>query len=250
MTTPHSLQAVLQESLERYRRQSSLTPRQWQVCHHLLDCRTAAMGGLQLACDNCDNREPHYFSCRDRHCPGCQCKVTQVWSEKQRHNLLPVDYHHLVFTLPHDLNGWARLHPKEIYTLLFAAVWHTLSAFGKNRLHGRLGMTAVLHTWGQNLCQHLHLHCLIPGGALTDSGEWKRNNAPYLFPVKALSRHFRGNFVSRLRDKIDAGELTKIEDKPEVKTLMDNLMQKEWVVYSKACIGHAETVVNYLARYP
>jgi hypothetical protein len=207
------------------------------------------MGGLQLACDHCQHQQQLYFSCRDRHCPSCQGKATEQWTEKQRQQLLPLDYYHLVFTLPHSLNGWVQLHPRDCYALLFESAWHSLSTFGKKRLQGRIGMTAVLHTWGQNLSRHVHLHCLIPGGALSEKGHWQTNKAPFLFPVKALSRHFRGRFVSRLRQRIDEGGLSRLGNKQQIKTILDGLMQQPWVVYAKACIGHTESVVGYLARY-
>ncbi len=178
------LQTVMRHGLDRYRRSHRLSPRQWQVCRHILDCRTEALGGLRLDCDHCDQTVPHYHACRDRHCPRCQRRASQTWCEKQQAAVLPVTYHHLVFTLPHVLNPWVQLHPEAIYALLFETVWTTLSAFGADpkRLGGQLGMTAVLHTWGQTLSQHVHLHCLIPGGAFSDQGHWRAAKSSYLFP--------------------------------------------------------------------
>ncbi len=165
--------------------------------------------------------------------------------------MLPVTYHHLVVTLPHDLNPWVHLHPEVIYALLFETVWATLSAFGADskRLGGQLGMTAVLHTWGQTLSQHVHLHCLIPGGAFSAQGQWHPAKSTYLFPVRALSRHLRGGFVSRLRQQIQDGKLPRLKDPAQIGALLDTLMAADWVVYSKPCLTHTETVVDYLARY-
>ncbi|HSH47422.1 MAG TPA: transposase zinc-binding domain-containing protein, partial [Halomonas sp.] len=148
----------------------------------------------RLQCSDCDHTQPHYFGCRDRHCPQCQGRAMHQWAERQQANILPVRYYHVVFTLPHTLNGWVQLHPEVIYRLLFQSAWQTLHTFGRDprRLGGEMGMSAVLHTWGQNLSKHVHLHCLVPGGALGDDGVWHEARSHYLFPVRALSRHFRG----------------------------------------------------------
>ena len=162
-----SLQAVIAACLSGYAEHHPLGPHQWQVCHHLLDCRTAALGGFALECDQCGDCPFLYHACRDRHCPRCQRRASEDWVERQRAAVLPVTYHHLVFTLPDTLNGWVEVHPEVIYSLLFETVWATLSAFGADpkRLDGQLGMTAMRHTWGQTLVRHVHLHCLVPGGA-------------------------------------------------------------------------------------
>ncbi len=136
MTEPLSMQKLLQQNLESYAQHHPLSRRQRQVCHHILDCRTEALGGMQLQCNHCGDPQVLYYACRDRHCPRCQKKATEAWSIKQQANLLPVTYHHLVFTLPHQLNPWIALHPKVIYGLLFEAVWATLKAFGLKRLKG------------------------------------------------------------------------------------------------------------------
>ena len=156
-----------------------------------------------------------------------------------------------MFTLPHTLNRWVQLHPQVIYSLLFRCVWATLKVFAADprRLGGELGMTAVLHTWGQALTQHVHLHCLIPGGVLTPAGQWTPAKGHYLFPVRALSRVFQGKMVSALRRAYDDGCLPLITRPGDVDTTLDTLMQTRWVVYSKACVTHTDTVVTYLSRY-
>jgi hypothetical protein len=165
--------------------------------------------------------------------------------------VLPVTYYHLVFTLPHTLNPWVQLHPQIIYGLLFQSAWATLKAFAADpkRLGGELGMTAVLHTWGQNLSQHVHLHCLVPGGVLNPAGQWQPARGNYLFPVRALSRVFRGKMVSALRAAHQQGELHRITRPGDIDATLETLMQTEWVVYSKACVSRTDTVVAYLARY-
>lgn len=250
MNRSASLQAVMRQCLAGYRRTQPLSARQRQVCHHVLTCRTAALGGFALECDQCHDPVRVYHACRDRHCPRCQRRASAAWCERERAAVLPVTYHHLVFTLPHALNGWVALHPRALYGLLFETVWATLSAFGADpkRLGGQLGMTAVLHTWGQVLTRHVHLHCLLPGGAFSADGRWRSAKSTYLFPVRALSRHFRGGFVSRLRRAVECGRLEQL-DPVRVDAVLDELMRVEWVVYSKPCLGHTETVVDYLGRY-
>ena len=251
MTDSVTLQAIMRRYLGDYRETHCLDARRQAVCRHICECRTAALGGLQLQCDHCGDAPVHYFACRDRHCPQCQHQASRHWSEQQQQHLLPVTYFHLVFTLPEAINGWAQRHPRVIYRLLFACVWETLKAFAAEpkRLGGELGMTAVLHTWGQNLSQHLHIHCLVPGGALTEQGDWQPARSHYLFPVRALSRRFRGLMVSRLREAVRAGEMPRLTQPNEPARTLDRLMQSEWVVYSKPALAKATTVLDYLARY-
>jgi len=251
MTKSTDMQAVMSEFLEDYQRTHRMNLRQLQVCSHIGVCRTKALGGLQMHCDQCGYHLPHYYSCRDRHCPKCQQHASELWCETQLNAVLPVTYYHVVFTLPHRLNPWMQLHPEVIYRLLFQVVWGTLKAFGQDpkRLGGDIGMTAVLHTWGQTLTQHVHLHCLIPGGAWTHEGDWHPAKSHYLFPVRALSRHFRGRMVSALRKAVQQGGLSRITRDGNVDSVLNQLMETDWVVYSKVCLNRTQTVVNYLAQY-
>lgn len=251
MSEPLSMQTVLTHHLQHYQHHHRLSPAQGKVCHRMGLCRTQALGGQWLHCDHCGFEQQRYHSCRNRHCPKCQTKASQQWCEKQRQQVLPVNYFHVVFTLPHALNPWVQCHPEVIYRCLFQSVWHTVKTFGRDpkRLNGNMGMTAVLHTWGQNLSQHVHLHCLIPGGALSqDQTQWHPARSNYLFPVKALSRAFRGTMVSALRRAYQNGELHRL-DGDAVAQRLDALMQPDWVVYSKAYLKKADTIVRYLGRY-
>ncbi len=197
------LQTVMDEFLPGYAKTHRLSVRELEICTGIRTCRTEALGGVELHCDHCDYAQLWYHACRDRHCPKCQFRATEAWCEAQCQAVLPVTYYHLVFTLPHELNGWVELHPREIYARLFKAVWATLKAFGADpkRLGGQLGLTAVLHTWGQQLWRHVHLHCLIPGGALDAAGQWQAVRSNYLFPDRALARHFRGRARARSGNK-------------------------------------------------
>lgn len=239
------------QSILTHQNLGQLNPRARQVVAHITRCRTAALGGISWGCDRCEHRETHFHSCRDRHCPKCQRQQSFAWRERQRADVLPVTYHHVVFTLPSKLNGLVGLHPEVIYRVLFSSVWKTLAAFGADpkRLNGQIGMSAVLHTWGEALTRHVHVHCLVPGGALEANGKWHAARSHYLFPVRALSRRFRGAMVGALRQAATAGQLHRVTQSAEIDTLLDQLMEPEWVVYSKACPGRAEQVVDYLARY-
>lgn len=239
MNAPLHVADVLHHFLPEYRQQHALSYQQDKVCRHIANCRTGQLGMQQWQCGACPFEKMVYCSCRDRHCPRCQGRQTQQWVEQQQVNVLPCKYFHLVFTLPHELNVISQYAPEKLYTSLFQAVWATLSKFamsGKN-LKGQLGMTAVLHTWGQTLTQHIHLHCLIPGGALDKQAHWRGAKKGYLFPVKALSGVFRAKMLAALR----ACELII----PQAQVLMD----KPWCVYSKPCLCRPQTVIRYLGRY-
>jgi hypothetical protein len=207
-------------------------------------CRTQALGGHLERCDACGFERPAYNSCRNRHCPKCQSLAKAQWLEKQTSELLPVGYFHLVFTLPHQLNRLILANKKILLSLLFKAVSDTLLEFGRSRLGGTLGIIAVLHTWDQTLKDHFHLHCLVPAGALSlDQSRWMAARNNFLFPVKTLSRVFRGKFLASLKQSMDRGKiaLTDHEAKP--------LRQKSWIVYAKKPFGSPHTVLDYLGRY-
>jgi hypothetical protein len=241
-------QRVLISGLKQGR--GALNPQQLKVFQHLCDCRQLEAGSETYACETCGYEETIARSCRDRHCPGCQYRATLRWCEARRADVIPVNYFHLVFTLPSQLNSWVSCYGSVIYRLLFESVWSTLSTFGRapKRLDGQLGMLAVLHTWGQTLVRHVHLHCLIPGGALTNEGRWNAARSNYLFPVKALSRQYRGRMVSGLREASNQGLLSRIPD-DEIDTTLNSLMQTEWVVYSKAVSYGHDRLIDYLGRY-
>ena len=206
-------------------------------------CRTAEMGGHIDACTSCGSMRISYNSCRNRHCPKCQGKEREKWIEKREEDLLPVPYFHVVFTLPDTLNQLAMHNPKAVYDSLFAASWQTVETFGKDPKHlgAQTGMICILHTWGQQITLHPHLHCIVPGGGLTKAGNWKtaRNKGKFLFPVKAMSKVFRAKYVDALKSRI--ADLDK--------NLVNALFKKEWVVYAKRPFAHPSHVVEYLGRY-
>ena len=213
----------------------------WQVrtLRAIKDCRTVALGGHVDGCNSCGHIHISYNSCRNRHCPKCQGHKRVQWIEARETELLPVPYFHAVFTLPDDLNGFALHQPKIIYDALFRAAWETIEAFtGK---HNKAGMISILHTWGQNLSLHPHIHCIIPGGFVNQDGKWtpSKSDGKFLFPVKAMSRVYRAKYVALLR----ASELV-IEQ-----FTYDALFKKEWVVFAKRPFGSPKSVVEYLGRY-
>ena len=252
MTASVSTAQVLERFLPEYRAAHQLSPQQAKVLTNIDCCRTPVLGGQTLVCGQCGYSQERFHSCRNRHCPQCQKQASADWLELRREDILPVPYYHLVFTLPHALNGWVQLHPEVIYALLFKAVSTTLKQFGRDprRLNGEVGMTLVLHTWGQNLSQHVHLHCLIPGGALSDGGEgWHAARSNYLFPVKALSRCYRGHMVRLLRQAWNRQLLSRIDEPKQVDNLLEVAMSKPWVVFAKPTSEHTEEVLIYLSRY-
>ena len=243
------LQSVVKRFVPAYRERHGLSAREGQVCAHIRDCRTGALGVVEQRCTGCEFVRRHNASCRDRHCPKCQGRASAQWAEREAGQLLPVVYYHVVFTVPDSLNEWVASAPQAVYGQLFESAWSTLAEFAQARLGGRLGMTAVLHTWGERLTRHVHLHCLVPGGALDEGGEWHAVKGHYLFPVRALSRRFRGSMVAGLRKRSGAGAFSGLSTGAEVDARLDALMATEWVVYAKPCLGHTEAVLGYLARY-
>ena len=229
---------------ESYRKTHFLPASQRKVMRAVEVCRTQELGGHLKQCDTCGFEHPTYNSCRNRHCPKCQSLAKAKWLKKQSSELLPVGYFHLVFTLPHVLNGLILAHNKIFFSLLFKAVSETLLEFGRTRLKGTLGLIAVLHTWDQTLKDHFHLHCLVPAGALSlDQRRWIGARPNFLFPVKALSRVFRGKFLDLLKQACNQGKI------PPASQELKELRKKNWVVYAKKPFGSPKTVLDYLGRY-
>jgi len=229
---------------ESYRRTHRLPASHKKVMRAVEVCRTQELGGHLKQCDTCGFEHPAYNSCRNRHCPKCQSLAKARWLQKQTAELLPVGYFHLVFTLPHRLNGLILAHKKILLSLLFKAVSETLLEFGRRRFGGTVGILTVLHTWDQTLKDHFHLHCLVPAGALSlDQSCWIKARRNFLFPVKALSMVFRGKFLDLLKQ---AGAKGSIEITSE---RLKALRNKSWIVYAKKPFGSSQTVLDYLGRY-
>jgi ribosomal protein L37AE/L43A len=242
--------------LQRYG--ANLTPEQRRALDDLTACRTAALGGHVLECPECGHQEVSYNSCGNRHCPKCQATAAARWLETQAADLLDTPYFHVVFTLPGALGPVAQHNPRVMYGLLMRAAAKTLLEVAANPEHlgAEVGVLAVLHTWGQNLTLHPHVHCIVTGGGLApDASRWVAGRDDFFLPVRILSRVFRGKFLSGLRAAFRRGKLRfhgRLEAlaRPErFDRLLDQTVRTEWVVYAKPPTKGPATVLKYLARY-
>lgn len=201
------------------------------------------MGWHKDKCDQCGHIRISYNSCRNRHCPKCQNTHREAWIENRKKDLLPVPYFHVVFTVPDKLNSLFLYDPLGMYNLLFRSVWETMVQFSWTNLHCQTGMISILHTWGQNLSLHPHVHCIVPGGGIDIKGKWKqvrisKTGKSFLFRVENLSAVFRGKFTH---------ELQKLH--PQEKSFIRDLKENNWVVFAKEPFGGPQQVVEYLGRY-
>ncbi len=235
-----------------------LSPEQRRALRDIAACRTAALGGHVERCDHCDHQQVAYNSCRNRHCPKCQAAAAAEWMEARQAELLPVEYQHVVFTLPAALGPIALQNQREVYGLLFRAAAETLQQIAADPKHlgAEIGFLAVLHTWGQNLQHHPHVHCVVPGGGLSpDGSHWVPCRPGFFLPVRVLSRVFRGKLLALIRAAFDQGKLSfhgklaTLADPVEFQRRLAASAQTEWVVYSKPPFGGPEQVLKYLARY-
>jgi hypothetical protein len=231
---------------------------QRRVLNALRACRTARLGGHVEQCDRCAHRTIAYNSCRNRHCPKCQARARAEWFEARRQDLLSVAYFHVVFTVPGELAPLALQNKKVLYAILFRAASDTLLQIAADAKHlgAKIGFLAILHTWGQTLMHHPHLHCVVPGGGLSPDGtRWISSRRSYFLPVTVLSRVFRGKFLDYLAKAHQDGKLsctntlTPFADPSAFHRLVADVRRKPWVVYAKAPMAGPEHVLKYLARY-
>jgi hypothetical protein len=239
-----------------YRRRRKLPVQQHRVMRAIESCRTAALGGHVDRCNHCNHERISYNSCRNRHCPKCQNGKRAEWVERRRAELLPIEYFHVVFTIPEQLNGVALQNKATIYKLLFDMSAKTLQTIAADPKHlgARIGFFSILHTWGQNLLFHPHIHVVATGGGLSlDGTAWISCPAGFFLPVRVLSRLFRRLFLQALRAVFGAGQLQfHASLKPQGEhfpQLLDQLAQIEWVVYAKPPFGGPAQVLDYLGRY-
>ncbi len=243
---------------DAYRVQHPVTPEQAQVMRRLAACRTAALGGHVDACAGCGFTRISYNSCRDRHCPKCQAGKRAAWLETRLERLLPIGYFHVVFTLPAVLQPLILHNQRRLYDLLFQAASATLMTLSADphRLGAQIGVTAILHTWGQQLRFHPHLHCVVTGGGLALDGQrWIAGRRQYFLPVKVLGKLFRGKFLAALKTMYQVGQLTltgsvaHLNDPHAFQQLLDALYGCQWIVYAKRPFGGSAQVFRYLGRY-
>ncbi|MBI3263472.1 MAG: transposase, partial [Acidobacteria bacterium] len=231
---------------------------QERVLQAIAQCRTAALGGHVEVCESCGTEQISYNSCHTRHCPKCQGAARAKWLAAEEALLLPVPYFHVVFTLPHLLNPLVRVNPRRLYTLVFQTVARTLRQLARdpNHLGAELGITAVLHTWGQTLTEHSHLHCLVTGGGLSvDGRQWRPSHPRFLFAVEALSQVFRGKSLAGLRRLRAQHQLHFVGESAEWaaeeawQAFLHQVQDRPWVVYARPPFGGPEQVLKDLSRY-
>jgi hypothetical protein len=241
-----------------YREAHELPLRHLRAMRAIEICRTAELGGHLDQCDHCGTVRISYNSCRNRHCPKCQCLEKERWLQAREKDLLPTPYFHVVFTLPEGLRPLALRNQKVVYSLLFKAVSETLSELARDSKHlgAEIGFMAILHTWSQTLIDHPHLHCLVTGGGLSlDGKRWLRSRKDFFVPVSVLSCLFRGKFLDGLKKLYEAeelkfpGQIEELKNPPAFKRFLTNLYHHAWVVYCRPPLKHPEKVVDYLGRY-
>jgi len=231
-------------------------PHEWKVLRALLACRTGALGGTAYRCKHCHKRHVVAFGCGNRHCPDCQGRLAHQWLRKQQSRLLEACYFHWVFTLPHALNPLIRQNRRVLYDLLLEAASQTLLEFGQQRFKAQIGVTMLLHTWGQQLNEHYHAHAIVTGGGLTPDGTWTGAESPfYLFPIRAMSLVFRGKFCDGLQKLRQAGRLeyhgeqAPLAQERNFQEQVRTATAQRWVVYAKRPFAGPESVLRYLSNY-
>lgn len=237
---------------------ATLSRGQRRVMSAIEQCRTAALGGHVEQCDACGHQRIAYNSCRNRHCPKCQSLARDQWLQNRQAELLPVEYFHVVFTVPQEVAAIAYQNKDVVYNILFQATAQTLRTIGADPKHlgAEIGFIAILHTWGQNLLHHPHLHCVVPGGGFSVDGQrWVSCRSGFFVPVRVLSRLFRRLFLELLLQAFDGGglrffnSLEALQDRLAFAKYLAPTTKTEWVVYAKAPFGGPKQVLEYLGRY-
>ncbi|MDE3250768.1 MAG: IS91 family transposase [Bacteroidota bacterium] len=246
MRTGFEIASVIKRYGAAFRMQHSPNNFQLTVLNALQQCRTAELGGHKDKCDNCGTEHYSYNSCGNRHCPKCQLARQMLWAEDRMRDSLNVKHFHIVFTVPDELNPVCLADSLFFYESLFSCVKETLCAFGYSHYGVETGAICVLHTWGQNLSLHPHIHCIVPAMGITPRGEIKPigNEGKYLYPVRQLSVAFRGKLLERLKRN-----LKKKNRLPEFQPIINLCYAKPWVIHSQPSLGNARQVVNYLGQY-
>jgi len=240
-----------------YRESHRLPRHELRVMRAIEVCRTAVLGGHKDQCDHCGHVEISYNSCRNRHCPKCQTLRKEKWIEARRQDLLPIEYFHVVFTIPSELNPLVSMNRKVLYDLLFRSVSETIAKLASNPKHlgATVGVIGILHTWGQNLMDHPHLHCIVTGGGLSYNGTWKPCRRGFFLPVRVMSALFKSKFLDLLKDSFKKDELTfpdrirHLKQSKDFEIFRNQLYHKKWVVYCKPPFDGPKGVLQYLGRY-
>lgn len=244
---------IIREYGKTYRSKYFVTPQELKVMNAIENCRTSRLGGHVEICNECGQMRIAYNSCRNRHCPKCQRVAKEKWLQKRFEDLLPTQYYHVVFTLPSELNQLALENKWTIYNLLFKASAETLTELAQDEKYigAQIGFISILHTWGQNLMDHPHIHCVVTGGGLSiDQEHWIEGKKDFFIPVQVLSRKYRGKFLHHLKRLFYQRKLSLDEvGKRKFLAKLDSLYKKEWVVYCKKPFDSPRRVMAYLGRY-
>lgn len=252
------VQDIFREYSATYRKNNYVSIEQSKAIYSIENCRTESLGGHIDVCDCCGHTNISYNSCRNRHCPKCQGLAKEKWIYERQQDILPVKYFHVVFTIPEELYFLCYQNQREIYSLLFHASSETLLELSKDRRYigAQIGFISILHTWGQNLMFHPHIHCIVTGGGLDDDrNQWRNSKNNFFIPVKVMSKKFRGKFLCYLKEKYYNGDLklegknTELNEDYIFSQLVDKLFKKNWVVYCKKPFNDENCVINYLGRY-
>lgn len=250
---------IFERFSNQYLKENSATITQHKVIECIISCKTAKLGFNTEACTDCGYVKTHYNSCGNRHCPNCQTINKDKWILSKNNDLLPVKYHHTVFTVPAELRTLFKFNKRLLYNLLFKCAWETIDSFSKdprNRIEAKMSMIALLHTWKQNLDYHPHIHCIIPSGGITENDKWKSSptSGDYLFNVEALGLTFKGKFLYYLKqykkeDKLIFWDLKNQKTFEYFYNLKEKLYSKQWIVNSRKSFKNEQSVFEYLGRY-
>ncbi|WP_075591256.1 IS91 family transposase [Labilibacter marinus] len=246
MVSKFELADVIKRFGKQLIQQQKLSPQQTKALFNITRCRTAALGGHQEVCDCCGVVDYSYNSCGDRHCPKCLAAKQALWVEKLIASTLPIKHYHIIFTVPHCLNSICLWNKRMYYNILFDAVWQTLRSFGYTHYGVESGAIAVLHSWGQNLCLHPHIHCIVPAAGYAINGTWKNIGTEqlYLYPVNQLSDTFKGKFLDKLKRTLRKNSALHMFNQA-----IQQAYQKSWVVFCEASLADADHVIKYLGQY-
>ena len=260
MRTSHGIEVadIFRQHGPTYRKSHRMSRNHLRVMRAIEVCRTAVLGGHKDKCDNCGHLEISYNSCRNRHCPKCQTLRKEKWIEARSEDLLPIQYFHVVFTIPSELNPLVSMNRKVLYNLLFRSVSETILELSNDPKHlgAKIGVIGILHTWGQNLMDHPHVHCIVTGGGLSpDEDRWVSCRKGFFIPVRVMSALFRGKFLDLLKSSFEAGDLvfsggiSHLKEPGNFEPFRRHLYHKKWVVYCKPPFDGAKGVLQYLGRY-
>lgn len=259
MKTTVTLASIFRSAFPEYLQTYGRQPYEhYRVANAIMNCRTPRLGARAYECSECHHEQVHYHSCRNRHCPHCQGYRNLQWTQRRVEEMLPVGYFHAVFTLPPALNEFFLRNKRELYTILFRCVSETLLHLARDpkRLGANIGFIAIAHTWGQNLMDHPHIHCIVPaGGVKTDAPAWKHCREQFLFPVPVVRQLYKGKFMAAFKEALADhtialhGKLQRFADPALLKELVDSLYEQDWVVHIKAPFASPQHVIRYLSNY-